>query len=99
MLVMDTPRLDTFRGRRILTAHLASTLPGAEGTAELLAFGARLGLKAVWLQNRGEPKEHFDLMGDRCQAAQDAGAVVDKHLLVQTIKAKREAAQTIHLNL
>lgn len=88
---MDTPRRDTFRGRKILTAHLVSTLPGEEGTAELLAFGARLGLKAAWLQHRGQPREHFDLMNGRCQAAQDAGAVADRRLLVEAIKAKRDS--------
>jgi hypothetical protein len=89
MIVMDAPRTDTFRGRRITTAHLVSTLPAPEGTAELVAFAIGLGMRRAWIQHEGEPREHFDLMGGRCQAAIDAGAVVDKHTLVAAMRAKR----------
>lgn len=89
MIVMDPPRPDTFRGRKITTAHLVSTLLGAEGTAELVAFAKRIGMKEAWIQHRGEPHEHFDLMGSKCDAAVEAGATVDKYALVNAIRAKR----------
>jgi len=89
MLVMDTPRPATFRGKRILTAHLLSTLPGGAGTAELLAFAKKLGMKAEWIQHRGGYNEHFDLMGTRCQAAKEAGALVDRAVVARTIREKR----------
>lgn len=92
MIVMDPPRTDTFRGRKITTAHLVSTLLGAEGTAELIAFAKRIGMKEAWIQHRGEAKEHFDLMGSAVSAAIKAGATVDKHALVAAIQAKREAS-------
>lgn len=89
MIIMDPPRKDIFRGRTIRTAHLVSTLHGAEGTAELLTFARQLGMKEEWIQRRGTPREHFDLMGSRCDAAQAAGAVVDRNLLGRTIGEKR----------
>lgn len=89
MIVMDTPRWDTFRGRRIWTAHLVSTLLDEEGTAELLAFATRLGLKASWIQHQGEAKEHFDLMGGKVAEAEAAGAKVDRYALVNAIRTKR----------
>ena len=91
MLVMDTPRPATFRGKRILTAHLLSTLPGGAGTAELLAFAKKLGMKAEWIQHRGGYNEHFDLMGTRCQAAREAGALVNRAVVARTIREKRTA--------
>lgn len=92
MIVMDTPRLDTFRGRQIRTAHLVSTLLGDEGTAELVAFAVSIGMKEAWIQHRDEPREHFDLMGGKCEAAIARGAVVDKYMLVNAIRAKRGQA-------
>jgi len=94
MLVMDEPRRAMFRGRIIRTAHLVSDLPGAEGTAELLAFGRRLDLRPSWLQHAGTPREHFDLMGGRCDLAMTMGAVVDGSRLVDALRAKRSATAT-----
>ncbi len=48
MIVFDTPRPMRFRHFRT-TSHCASTLPGEEGTAELLAFGRRIGMREAWL--------------------------------------------------
>lgn len=89
MIVMDSPRQDTFRGKQITTAHLVSTLVGPEGTAELIAFATSLGMKESWIQHRGEPREHFDLMGSKCGLAIRRGAVVDKYALVNAMRAKR----------
>lgn len=92
MIIMDPPRQDVFRGRPITTAHLISTLHSAEGTAELLAFARRIGLRPAWLQHPGTYREHFDLMGARCEAAKLAGAVEDQRLLGETLAVKRGAA-------
>ena len=92
MIVMDAPRTDTFRGKQITTAHLVSTLLGAEGTAELVAFAESIGMRRAWIQHEGEPREHFDLMGSRCERAIKAGATVDRNLLASTIGAKRADA-------
>lgn len=73
-----------------LCAHMISTLPGAEGTAELLAFAARLGLKAAWLQKRGQPDEHFDVMRGAIERAKAAGVpVLDRLAFVNHIRTKR----------
>jgi hypothetical protein len=94
---MDPPRKDTFRKREITTSHLVSTLHGAEGTAELVAFARSLGMRESWIQHPGEPKEHFDLMGGRCQAAIDAGAHVSRNLVGATIGAKRSGVPLVRL--
>lgn len=75
------------RGRSVVSAHLM-----ASSTAELLAFAARLGLRAEWIQHRGEVKEHFDLMGQsRCDAAQAAGAeLVDRREFVRRLQLRRQ---------
>lgn len=89
MILMDTPRIDTFQGREIRTAHLISDIPGQPGTDELLDFARRLGLKAEWLQKAGTHHEHFDLMGVKCDAAQRMGAVVDSRALGKALVDKR----------
>jgi hypothetical protein len=85
---MDVPRIDKFQGRDILTAHLVSTLPGAEGTEELVAFALSIGMRRSWIQYEGTHREHFDLMGVKCAEAARAGAVTGRvgHVLV----AKRD---------
>lgn len=89
MIVMDSPRYAVFRGTNITTAHCLSTLPGKEGTNELLTFGASIGMRATWLQYPGTYREHFDLMGWKCRAAIKAGAVEDGDLLAVTLREKR----------
>lgn len=89
---MDSPRIDTFRGRRVTTAHLISTLSGEAGTRELCAFAGSIGMELRWLQHAGEPREHFDLIGvSRCDRARAAGATVDRRLLGLTLRDKRMA--------
>lgn len=93
MIVIAPPRLDTFRGRRVTTAHMVSTLHGAEGTTELLTFAESIGMRPEWIQHRGEPREHFDLIGrDRCNQAIAAGATVDRTALGLALIEKRRAA-------
>jgi hypothetical protein len=90
MVVMDHPQRWPKYG---LCAHLISTKPGADGTAELLAFGHRIGLKPQWLQKRGDATEHFDVMRGAIDRAREAGAVVlDRNEFVAHIRAKRSAA-------
>lgn len=97
MILFDTPRAcvgaDAFR-RYKRTAHLGSTLRGTEGTAELLAFAARIGLKAEWLQASGDAKEHFDLFDGRIGAARALGAieVTPREFVRQVVTPKREGS-------
>lgn len=56
-------------------SHLMSDLPGPEGTAELLAFAVRLGLRPEWIQKVGKPTEHFDVTAPKRDAAIRMGAV------------------------
>ncbi len=73
--------------------HLISSLPGEAGTAELLAFGAMVGLKAEWLQERGTEKEHFDVFDSVIVRIRDAGAneVGSRDFCVLGLWAKRDA--------
>lgn len=81
----------TLRGRPVRSAHLMSTLSGDAGTRELIAFARALGLHPSWIQYRGQPKEHFDVLGDRKHAAAlAAGAeLVAPRRLVEVMRAKR----------
>lgn len=65
-----TPRC--FRNTR--SCHMQSTLPGSEGTAELVTFARRIGLRPEWIQHAGRPTEHFDLTAGKRAAAVRAGA-------------------------
>ena len=101
MILMDTPRPGRFpfrahpKNRRkpsdeTTMCHVISTLPGEGGTAELLAFAERCGLKERWIMERGTSKEHFDLFGGAISRAEQAGAVLaDRHHFVTAIKDKR----------
>ena len=77
LILYDTPRpcagSDAFRYFQ-RTSHCGSTLLGAEGTAELLAFGVQVGCDGWWLQHRGEPTEHFDLFDSKIELAKRKGA-------------------------
>jgi len=91
MILFDTPRPTDFR-RFTRTAHLGSTLPGAAGTTELLAFARRIRLEHSWLQFRGTPKEHFDVFDDRIEAARQAGAeeVSPKDFVRRVVSPKKD---------
>lgn len=94
MILFHPPSPVSFRRFKQHT-HMSSDLPGEAGTAELLAFGRRIGLKAVWLQNRGEPKEHFDVFDGAIERARAAGAVEvsNAEFIERVVKAKRAAAK------
>jgi len=96
MIVMDAPRTVQFRGRERQSAHLMSTLPGAEGTAELRAFGYRVGLRPSWLQHEGQPREHFDLFGAILKRVQAEGVpVISRAEVARLLRSKREAARPL----
>ena len=46
----------------------------ADSTEELLAFGARLGMRPEWLQKPGTRREHFDLTENKRAEALRLGA-------------------------
>lgn len=93
-ILIDTPRAHVFRGRTISSSHMCSDLPGAAGTAELLAFARRIGSKAEWIQERGSWNEHFDVMNARYGRAIAAGAAaVRPRELVAAMRDKRNGAQ------
>lgn len=88
-ILLDTPRQHVFCGRPIQAAHLISSLPGAPGRQELMAFAEPIGLKARWLQNPGTSREHFDLMNHRIAVAIAAGAQqVSARELIRVIRGK-----------
>ncbi len=76
------------------SCHLISTLPGEDGTAELLAFGQSIGIPDIAIQYEGTHREHFDLFGHRITDAGAAGAgKVSYGDLARAIRAKREAVE------
>lgn len=81
MICMDPPMTHYVPAlrREAVCVHLFSDRTGAEGTAELVAFAERLGLKRRWIQHEGTYKEHFDVMGRaRIDAAIALGATALK---------------------
>ena len=64
------------RGKPVKSCHLQG-----DSEEELLAFGAKIGLKPSWLQRKGDPIDaHFDLTeGKRAQAVA-AGAIEQSRL-------------------
>ena len=92
MIVIDEARDwgATFNRRWGPSAHLLSDLPGEDGTRELVAFAARLGIPSAVIQCAGSYREHFDLAGPWLDAARAAGAVaVDRYQLVDILRRKR----------
>lgn len=91
-IIHDPPfAWDKARGE---SCHLISTLPGVAGTAELLAFGHRIGIPDIAIQYEGSHREHFDLFGPRITDADAAGATqVSYGDLARAIREKRRAAE------
>lgn len=88
MIVVD--RLQNWGWHHGPSSHLISTLPGHEGTRELLAFAVKIDLQEKWLQKRGTHHEHFDLNVERHDRALAEGATeVDRNQLVRYLRAKR----------
>lgn len=95
MIVMDTPRQVSFRGRTRLSCHLGSTYCGAAGTGELYVFALQLGLKRSWIQNLGKPTEHFDLFDGAIERARQQGAVevTPRAFIERVVLPKRQYAR------
>lgn len=73
------------------SCHLISDLPGPEGTDELVATAALLGLSRRYIQHRNTEYEHFDLWGRRLAAAQAQNIPeIDRVHFVQILRVKRE---------
>lgn len=91
--MMGAPVTYIRSGRRCRSTHLISSIPGKPGRVELLALAKRLGLRQEWLQRIGSEFEHFDVMGwKRAEKAKALGAKeVDRHRLIEIVRAKREA--------
>ena len=84
---------DALNRRLGRSSHLVSDLPGEAGTAELVAFAKRIGMRATWLQKAGTAHEHFDVFEGRYPRAIAAGArVVTRSELVAIFRAKRTPA-------
>lgn len=94
MIVIDPAANYIFRGKSVRAAHMLSSEPGHPGRIELLLFAAKIGLKPEWLQKRGTPWEHFDLMNSRIDKAIAAGATrIDRYRLVEILRFKRTGEQ------
>lgn len=92
MILIDNPSPVHFRTYR-RASHCMSTLLGKAGTDELVAFVTGIGLRASWIQNPGEPTEHFDLFDSAIDRAIRAGATVvrGRELIERVVKPKRGA--------
>lgn len=64
----------------------------ADHPAELAAFAARLGLDPAWLQDAGQPTEHYDVTDAKRAEALALGAVPMSYLreMGSFIAAKRQ---------
>lgn len=79
------------------SCHMCSTLHGEEGTAELVAFAVKIGMRRSWLQHPGDEYEHFDLFGDRRARAVRAGAVdVTARQIADVWATKRGRLQVVY---
>jgi NAD(P)H-hydrate epimerase len=88
----DIPGLDIQRGDTMY--HLLSDLPGAEGTAELLAFVRACGGQDSWMQSPGTYREHFDIFGAWAEVARELGAREATGREVAAVLARKHAAMT-----
>lgn len=98
MILHDVPRACSFRRFR-RTAHLMSDLLGEEGTRELDAFAASIGLRAEWRQNSGSESEHYDLFDGAIGRAVDAGSteVTGRDLIERVVRPKRAARRAVEV--
>lgn len=92
MILIDYPKPVQFRAYR-RASHCMSTLAGQAGTDELVAFAIGIGLRPSWIQNQGEPTEHFDLFDGAIDRAIRAGVTVvpSRELIVRVVQPKRGA--------
>ena len=75
---------------RMLMSHLM-----ADTHEELMDAASTLGLRSAWLQNEGQPTEHFDVcLSKRAEAIRKLGArpITSKQLILYVVRPKREQA-------
>lgn len=74
-------------GRMVMCHMIADTRD------ELLAMADAIGVQRKWLQNAGEPSEHFDVCKSKRAVAVQLGAVeITGRQLAFIVRGKREAA-------
>ena len=86
-----TVYVDSMRAQfgRMVMCHMV-----ADTTEELLAMADRIGVQRRWLQDPGEPTEHFDIALSKRALAVKAGAIeADPRDLVRIIRKRRAAVQ------
>ncbi len=94
MIVMDQPRDwgGAFNRRWGPSNHLMSDLVGEEGSRELAAFVAEMGVSWAPVQHPGTYREHHDLAGEWIDRARSLGAkTLDRAAFVGVLRRKREA--------
>ena len=94
MIVMDQPHDwgGAFNRRWGPSAHLISDLAGDEGSRELAAFVAAMGVAWAPVQHPGTYREHHDLAGEWLDRARALGAAtLDRAAFVGILRRKREA--------
>ncbi len=83
------PAIGIVRGDTMF--HLLSDLPGAAGTAELLAFARAIGGRDAWIQGAGTYREHFDIFGEWAERALAYGACPATGSEVAVVLARKRA--------
>ena len=75
-------------GRMVMCHMLADT------TEELLAMADRIGVARRWIQDSGEPTEHFDIALSKRALAVRAGAIeVEPRRVAEILRARRLASK------
>lgn len=72
-----TVYVDTMRAKygRMVMCHMV-----ADSTAELLAMADAIGVARRWIQDAGEPTEHFDIaLSKRALAVRNGAIEIDLH--------------------
>jgi hypothetical protein len=65
----------------------------ADSRQELLDMVDKIGVDRKWIQNKGTPREHFDIAASKRKLAVSFGAVeVTRRELGQILRKKREVA-------
>jgi hypothetical protein len=87
----DLPHPGIRRGDRMY--HMLSDLPGAEGTAELLAAARACGMPTRFIQYPGTYREHFDIHGPMVDILLARGARMVTNREVGLLLRSRRAFQ------
>ena len=69
MIIYDQPVI--WNPKYGLSCHLISTLLNGEGTQELISFVKKINLNEKYIQQIGQPTEHFDVFGSKLTALRE----------------------------